>query len=175
MSDQEPIIGIIATAIIINLRLLFYGAALKNMFKLNSTQKLIWSHFILDESFIATSVAKNQLERTSNTKIDTKFIFLFSGITLSTIWNIATVLGFVLFSSLEDLITFPSNFIIAASFVGFLGVHWSNYPNDRKLLITIGSLSFILGFVFSSSDLIVILMVAGVIFNMFMLNLNRDK
>lgn len=166
ISEGEPIFAVFLTALFINLRLAFYGASLRNMFELRTWEKLLWPYFILDESFIATTTSQSQLQNSQELPTKLKFIFLYAGIFLTSTWNIATLLGYWLFSSVGSFLDIPNRLIIAASFVGFLALHWQTQKQDRILLVILGILSIITGFFISSSTIILMLMIIAVVLKM---------
>lgn len=159
--EEELITAIVITAIIVNLRHALYSAVLKEMFVLKRWQKFLWSYFIIDETFLVTNIVKKQ-QNTGDTRLyRLEYVFLASGIMFWTFWNAATIVGHVLYTFLSEVISFPGDFIIAASFIGYLVDYWIKYSEDRYILVsvTIGAIG--LGYVLSSSNLLIVLMIIG--------------
>jgi predicted branched-subunit amino acid permease len=165
--QHEEILGIIIAATIINLRHLIYGAVLNEKINWKGLKKLIIGYFLTDEAFLATTIVEKeksefiskQMEEFQN--LSTELVFLGAAITLWLTWNLTTILGYILYLTIGSLISFPENFVITASFVGFLVDHWRKYKHERYHIAALAILSIPFGFYLSSTWTLILLMVIG--------------
>ncbi|MHA2029296.1 MAG: AzlC family ABC transporter permease [Candidatus Kariarchaeaceae archaeon] len=164
--DEQPFTGIIIAAVVINLRHLLYSAVLSEKLKRGKRRKMLSAYFLTDESFLVTTLVSKEAELNNDEEIIPDDVLLASGLFMWISWNMATIVGFTLYQIFEGLISLPDNFIIAASFVGFLLGQWVNFPKDRIIVIFVAILAVILGFLISTTWLLIVLMAAGSIFAM---------
>ncbi len=157
--ENEPLVSIIVTGIIINLRHLIYGIVIRDRLEMTTLKKFIVAYFLIDESFLVTDMAYR--ERKQNPSLDLFRVLLTSGIILWVCWNLSTIVGYILFLTYGDIFDIPGNFIVAASFLGFLVDHFRKYPEERLLITVTSAISVILGYILSSSALLITIMVAG--------------
>ena len=79
-------------------------------------------------------------------------------------WNIVTIIGYLSYSFIEQYLTFSSEFIVAATFLGYFILHWINSPStERFFVIFLSLLSIILAFLVINSTLIIVLLLIGMI------------
>lgn len=158
--QEQPLFGIIVAATIINLRHMIYAAVMKDMLSWKGMKRMVIGYFLTDEAFLATTIVEKEA-RQAEAKVMVEWVFLGAGVTLWIVWNITTIVGYLVYEVFEDLVSFPENFVITASFVGFLVDHWRKYPEERWLIASLGIISIPLGFLFSSTWTLVILMLLG--------------
>jgi predicted branched-subunit amino acid permease len=173
--ENEPFAGIIIAAVVINLRHLLYSAVLSEKLVRSKKRKMLSAYFLTDESFLVTTLVSKEAELENDHSIVLDDVLLASGLFMWVSWNTATLVGFALFQVSEGLIGLPDNFIIAASFVGFLLAQWVNFPNDRIVVIFVAILAMILGFLISTTWLLIVLMAAGSIFAMILRYLEEKQ
>lgn len=162
--DNEPLVFIAITAIILNLRHLLYGAVMNKMLPIRKLRHLIFAYFLTDESFLLTN-----LHNKSNSELDQNMLehfYIGSAITLWTLWNLSMSVGYFISNSplLENL-NIPNNFLISATFVGYLVNHWQKFPTDRLTMIFASIVVIILAiFGLTTSSMLLYVMVFGAVF-----------
>lgn len=165
INQQAETFAIIITAIILNLRHLLYGGVLNDILEFEGIKKLIPAYFLTDEAFLVTTLVNKEMKlEQKEFKLD--YVLLGAGFTLWIVWNIATIIGFLIHDLISDLIVLPDNFVIAASFIGFLTEHWVKYPTDRIVIISSAIIAFSLGSIASSSILLITIMISGALVGM---------
>ena len=160
---KEEMLAIIVAALLINLRHLLYGAVIHDLTKFKGIKKLIAAYFLTDEAFLVTTLTEKQNQQ-SDLKFNLDYILLGSGITLWVFWNITTILGYLLYNVTSNLFFIPDNFVISASFIGYLVNHYIKYKQDRLIIILTSIMSLILGFTLNTSSILIIIMFSGAIF-----------
>jgi predicted branched-subunit amino acid permease len=167
--QNDPIIPIVLTAIIINLRHLLYGAALHNDITTRGIKKIIVSYLLTDEVFIVSSLVKNKIKSNEmkEDSVDFNDILIGAGIFAWSVWNICTIIGFLFSDLLVGVFTITSNFIVAGTFLGYLIITWKNIPTERKFLLEMIIFGFILSFWFQSSVLLIIILFLGAVIAMY--------
>ncbi len=153
--------AIIVVAVILNLRHLLYGAVLHDLLTFNGLKKLLPAYFLTDESFLVTSLVHKE-----SPQFRSDFILLGAGTTLWLFWNLTTIGGYFLYRIGQNFLLLPDNFVIAASFIGFLLEHFIKYPEDRSILLVSTIITLVLGWFTSNSVLLIVVMVSGAIFAM---------
>jgi predicted branched-subunit amino acid permease len=170
LATEEPLVGIIVAGIIINLRHLLYGAVLNPHIKAKGFKKIILSYLLTDEAFIITTLTQNQeTKRIDNKQLFVDDILFGAGFTLWSTWNIVTVIGYLLYSLpfVQSLLTFSSEFIVAATFLGYFIMHYQSSPMKEKYFVLLMSIvSLLLAFFLASSNLIIILLLLGIFISM---------
>ena len=159
--NSEPLLAIVVTAIFINLRHVLYSMILRERLEVKNYQKFILAYFILDETFLILDIASREQKQNPEIELDLQKILLMSGLIIWIMWNVSTIIGFFVYELTGSNIQFPGNFIVSASFVGFLVDHYRKYPQERMILVTTSLISVILGHFLSSSALFVTIMVVG--------------
>lgn len=169
IGSNEPIIAIIVAGVFINLRHLLYGAVLNPHIKAKGLKKLIISYLLTDEAFLITTLTQTQEKENIKEgfyKVDD--ILIGSGFTLWSSWNIATIIGYLSYSFIKNFLTFSSEFIVAATFLGYFVLHWNRSPSKERLFIVLMSfLSLIFALLVQSSTLIIMILILGIIIAMF--------
>ena len=110
-----------------------------------------------------TTLTEKQNQQ-SDLKFNLDYILLGSGITLWVFWNITTILGYLLYNVTSNLFFIPDNFVISASFIGYLVNHYIKYKQDRLIIILTSIMALILGFTLNTSSILIIIMFSGAIF-----------
>ena len=162
--QNETVVAIIIAAIILNLRHLLYGAVLHDILSFKGVKKIIPAYFLTDEAFLTTTMIHRESSDVQEVSYD--WVLIGAGFTLWVFWNITTIGGYLLYYVSNKLIKLPDNFVIAASFVGFLVEHFVKYPVDRPVIIITTILAIGMGFVASSSVLLIVVMITGAIIGM---------
>ena len=157
--ENEPLTSIVVTGVIINLRHLIYGIVIRDRLDLTSLKKFTAAYFLIDETFLIMDMAYR--EREENPKLDLFKVLIVSGVVLWVGWNLSTVAGYLLYLTYGNIVAVPGNFIIAASFLGFLVDHFRKYPKERVLISLTSLTSIFLGYVLSSSALLITIMLSG--------------
>jgi len=134
---------------------------LRERLEVKNYQKFILAYFILDETFLILDIASREQKQNPEIELDLQKILLMSGLIIWIMWNVSTIIGFFVYELTGSNIQFPGNFIVSASFVGFLVDHYRKYPQERMILVTTSLISVILGHFLSSSALFVTIMVVG--------------
>jgi len=138
-----------------------YGIILREKLLVKNYQKFFLAYFILDETFLILDIANREQNQNPEIELDLPKILLLSGLVIWFMWNISTIIGFFVYELTGSSIQFPGNFIVSASFVGFLVDHFRKYPQERMILFITSLIAVILGFFLSNSALFVAIMVVG--------------
>ena len=160
---NEPLLGIALAGIIINLRHLMYGAVLHDLVKSKGLKKVIVAYLLTDEAFLITELAykknKNQFDA-GEYSVDNHLIG--AGFTLWFLWNLSTDFGYFFAELVKNYFSFSTDFIVAATFLGYFVMNWSNSPENRVLMLVMSVIAFCLGFIFQSSTLIILILLTGI-------------
>ena len=161
--QNDPIVTIIVTAIIINIRHLLYGAALHHDIKAKGLKKVLVSYLLTDEVFIVASEIKKKIQANELEENSVKFedMLIGAGFFAWSVWNVCTIVGYLFSGLLVDVFTFSSDFIVAGTFLGYLVMQWKDYPSDRLFILEIIVVGFILSFWFQSSTLLIGILLIG--------------
>ena len=162
--EKEPFLGIILAGIIINLRHLMYGAALHDLVKSKLPKKLVVSYLLTDEAFLISELAYKRNKKLFDADIlhfDDHLIG--AGFTLWFLWNLSTDIGYFFTEFVSNYVSLSTDFIVAATFVGYFVMNWSNSPENRALVIIMSIVAFVLAFIFQSSTLIILILVIGIL------------
>lgn len=160
--EHETVLAIIFAAVIINLRHLLYGLVLNPLLTFKGIKRAFLAYFITDEAFLVTTIVeKEELVNKTNYSLD--YVLLGAGVFLWSSWNLATIAGYLLYQFAADFVVLPENFVIAASFVGFLTDQFVNYPADRGVIIISILIALIFGHFLGTSSLLVVIMIIGAI------------
>jgi len=160
---EDPFVTIILASFIINIRHLFYGAAIKDDLSATGLKRLILAYFLVDESFLILSIIKKKMnyQRLSSKKIQLDDVLFGSGVGLWLTWNISTIFGFIVSRTLSFIISFPAEFILAATFLGYYIIQWYDSPSEYRFFTIMTLISFFLSFLFQSSMLIFVILLLG--------------
>jgi predicted branched-subunit amino acid permease len=166
----DPLLAIFLAGLIINLRHLLYGAALRTDITSKGFKRFLLAYFLTDEAFLITSIVKNELSSDSNSKptIILEDVLFGAGFSLWLVWNLSTAIGFFLTNFFSVYITnMPSpDFIVASTFLGYLVLHWQESHSDHLFISIMIISSIFFSFFFQSSDLLIIVLIFGIIFAM---------
>lgn len=156
--ENEHAFGIMLAAVLVNIRHLIYGAALHNKIKWKGLKKLPLAYLLTDEAFLISTLTTKE-----DQELEFEWVLFGAGLMLWVVWNLATIGGYLIEEKLGSLISFPENFVIVASFLGFLIDHWRRYPEERLLILILSFSAVPLGFMLSPTWVLVALMVLGAI------------
>lgn len=140
-----------------------YGAALHDLVKSKLPKKLVVSYLLTDEAFLISELAYKR-----NKNLFDKNILHFddhligAGFTLWFLWNLSTDIGYFFAEFVSNYVNFSTDFIVAATFVGYFVMNWSNSPENRPLVIIMSVVAFVLAFIFQSSTLIILILILGI-------------
>lgn len=161
--QHNPLLGIVLAGIIINLRHLMYGAVLHDYVKSKWPKKLVVSYLLTDEAFLISELAyKNNKKLFDTDVLHMDDHLIGSGFTLWFLWNLSTDFGYFFAQFVKNYVSFSTDFIVAATFVGYFVMSWTNTPENRPLFIIMSVVAFILAFIFQSSTLIILILVLGI-------------
>lgn len=167
--QNEPILGIILAGIIINLRHLMYGAVMHDLVKKTPfLKKIIVAYLLTDEAFLISDLTYRQNEKKFDNgyyKVDE--VIIGSGFTLWFLWNLSTDFGYFFAELVKNYVNFSSDFIVAATFLGYFVMNWNNTKESKILIIFMSALAFILAFFFQSSTLIILILLLGIVIGSF--------
>lgn len=167
--QNEPVLGIILAGILINLRHLMYGAVMHDLVKDTPfLKKIIVAYLLTDEAFLISDLTYKQNEKSFKYgyyKVDE--VLIGSGFTLWFLWNLSTDFGYFFAELVQkyvlDYITFTPDFIVAATFLGYFVMNWTNSKESKILVVLMSIIAFILAFFFQSSALIIVILLLGII------------
>ncbi len=158
LADNQPIVGIILAAVIVNLRHLIYGAALSTKLSFSEAKKWILGYFLTDEVFLVTDItSKERREEVENGNLVLDYVLLGAGLPLWIVFNLSTVIGHLSFGALESYYVIPENLLLSASFVGFLTDYWIKNPRDRPLILVLALAAIFVGGLVGSTMLLLML------------------
>ena len=165
LQNDLLLVGIVLTAILVNLRHILYSVVLQRIFTLNGWSKALYAHFLIDETFLVATIVQKEFQQISSNSQEPswrpEFVFLYTGFAFWILWNLSTIFGYFLYSFVGELINFPGNFVIAASFVGYLADHFRKYSEDRAFIFVLAILSLIFGIFFDNSLVLVFVIGCG--------------
>ncbi len=167
--QHDPIIPIIITAIVINLRHLLYGAALHDYVTTRGFKRFLVAYLLTDEVFIVASQIKKKINSNElkEDMIHFEDALIGAGIFAWSVWNICTIVGYYFSDLLVTLFTISSDFIVAGTFLGYLILQWKNFPSDRLFLLEMIVIGLVSSFWFQSSILLFVILVLGALIAMF--------
>ena len=99
INQNEPFIAIALSGIIVNLRHILYGAALRNDISTKGVKRFILAYLLTDEAFLVTKLVKKNPLYDKDLLLDD--VLFGSGILVWIIWNISTVIGYLSISVFE--------------------------------------------------------------------------
>jgi predicted branched-subunit amino acid permease len=175
--EGEPIIGLIIAGILINLRHLLYGANLNPIIKARKIKKVFMAYLLTDEAFLITSLTKKRLEEQSSSinQYNLDDVLIGAGFTLWSIWNLSTIIGYLIAPIVEEVLFFEADFILSVTFLGYLIMHWQENPFERNFITILALLSFILAFFLQSSILLITILLFGIIITVLSQAINDKK
>ena len=165
--EGEPLISLIVAGVLINMRHLLYGANLNNVVRAKGLKKLLMAYLLTDEAFLITSLTKKTLDEKPNSYdyYNLDDVLIGSGFTLWFMWNVSTIIGYIIAKNVNELLIFEPNFILSATFLGYLIIHWRENPEERAFILILSLISFLLAFLIQSSDLIITVLLFGIVYS----------
>jgi predicted branched-subunit amino acid permease len=113
---DAPILVVVVTALIINLRMLMYSASLApELAHLSRAKRLLGSYWLTDQTYAVSIVRFRDVGATS---VDRWWFYLGSGIPLWVVWQLATVVGVVGGGAVPE--TIPLGFALPLAFISLL-------------------------------------------------------
>jgi predicted branched-subunit amino acid permease len=113
---DAPILVVVVTALIINLRMLMYSASLApELAHLSRAKRLLGSYWLTDQTYAVSIVRFRDVDATS---VDRWWFYLGSGIPLWVVWQLATVVGVVGGGAVPE--TIPLGFALPLAFISLL-------------------------------------------------------
>ena len=167
--QNDPILPIIITAIVINLRHLLYGAALHDDIRTKGIKKILVSYLLTDEVFIVASELKKKIKgnEVQEDSVNFEDVLIGAGLFAWSVWNVCTMVGYIFSDLLVNVFIISSDFIVAGTFLGYLIMQWRNFPSDRLFILELILFGFFLSFWFQSSVLLIAILLLGALFAMF--------
>ncbi|MCE7737628.1 MAG: AzlC family ABC transporter permease [Candidatus Heimdallarchaeota archaeon] len=162
LSDNDPIIAILIAGILINLRHVFYGAALNKEFQGMGKKKILAAYLLTDEAYLISTFAKKSDKAPNDVKIID--VVIGGGGLLWLSWNISTIIGYFIGQRTNVFEGIPTDFIVAGTFLGYLILQWEQSPRERRFILIIILLSFSLSFVLKGVYLLFFTLTLGMIF-----------
>lgn len=162
ISENDPIIAILIAGILINLRHVFYGAALNKEFQGMGKKKILAAYLLTDEAYLISTFAKKSEGGPNDVKIID--VVIGGGALLWVSWNISTIIGYFVGQRTNVFEGVPTDFIVAGTFLGYLILQWEQSPRERRFILVIILLSFSLSFVLQGVYLLFFTLLLGMIF-----------
>jgi predicted branched-subunit amino acid permease len=163
--QNEPLLGIIVAGILINLRHVMYGAVLHNLVKTNFFKKFLVAYLLTDEAFLISNLTyQTEREKFDSNELQIDNVLIGSGFTLWFFWNLSTDIGYFFAEFVKEYVNFSPEFIVAATFVGYFVMNWTNSPNlkEKYFIVSMCGLALFLSFFFQSSTLIIGILLSGI-------------
>lgn len=175
--EEKGLTAIIVTAIVINFRHLLFSANINKIVEVNGFKKLLSAYLLTDEAFIVTTNVDKELKsgKIVHPEVNMEDVLIGAGLTLWFLWNIATIMGYLLGNIIGDAVNISTNFIVSATFLGYLISHWANSPVERKFILAISLISFIFSFWLESADLIILVLSTGFVISMISSKLSSNS
>jgi 4-azaleucine resistance transporter AzlC len=163
ISENEPLVAILIAGILINLRHVFYGAALNKDLQNTGKKKILAAYLLTDEAYLITNFAKKSDSKTLDglKPID---VVIGGGGLLWLSWNISTIIGYFIGQVTNIFDGIPTNFIVAGTFLGYLILQWEQSPRERRFMLVIICTSFLLSFIIDGIYLLFFTLIIGMIF-----------
>ena len=136
ITQDESLIAILVAGILINLRHVFYGAALHHELVGSRKKKILAAYLLTDEAYLITKFSKKSMLK-SNRELRLTNILIGGGGLLWISWNISTILGYFISQKTNIFNDVSTNFIVAATFLGYLILQWEQSPKERKFILII--------------------------------------
>ncbi len=131
LGDGAPLLVVIATALVINLRMVMYSASLApHVRDVPTRRRLAMSYLLVDQAY-ALSITR--WERRTDPPGARVAFYLAVAVPLWTIWQVTTLLGAVAGSQLPDGI--PLSFTIALVFLAVLVPSLTDRPRNVAALV----------------------------------------
>ena len=113
---DAPILVVIVTALIINLRMLMYSASLApELAHLSRARRLVGAYWLVDQTYAVSIVRFNNVEVAP---VDRWWFYVGSGLPLWVVWQLMTVLGVLAGGAVPDAI--PLGFALPLAFLSLL-------------------------------------------------------
>lgn len=176
--QNQLLLAIILAGVLINVRHVMYGAVLHDYVeKLGFFKKIIIAYLLTDEAFLISDLTyKQQQTKFESGEFHIDGVLIGSGLTLWISWNIVTDIGYYFAEFVKAYVNFSSDFIVAATFLGYFVMNWTNDRQNRPLLVIMSIIAFVLAFLFQSSTLLIMILILGVLIGAFLKNLdNKNK
>jgi 4-azaleucine resistance transporter AzlC len=159
-ASQFALVGIIAVAgspyaalaaaLLLGMRNAFYGVPVAGIVQPRGLGRLLAAHFVIDET---TAMAVAQNERRAG-----RFAFWSTGIALFTMWNLGTLAGALIGSSINT----SDLGLDAAAPAIFLALLWPQLSRERGLAVAAGAVAVALALVTITPAGVPIIAAAGV-------------
>ncbi len=162
ITQDEPLFAILFAGILINLRHIFYGAALHHDLKITKKKKILAAYLLTDEAYLITKFAKKSNDG-ENIELNLSNILIGGGGLLWISWNITTIMGYFIGQNTNIFNEIPTNFIVAATFLGYLILQWDQSPKERRFIFIIILLSFSLSFIIDGVYLLFFTLIIGML------------
>ena len=117
----------LAAALLLGVRNAFYGVPIAGIVRPRGLGRLLTAHFVIDET---TAMAVAQPEREAG-----RYAFWATGLTLCSMWNLGTLAGALIGSSINT----SDLGLDAAAPAIFLALLWPQLSRDRGPLVAIGA------------------------------------
>jgi len=140
----------LAAALLLGVRNAFYGVPVAGIVRPRGLGRLLTAHFVIDET---TAMAVAQGERRAG-----RYAFWATGISLCSMWNLGTLAGALIGSSIDT----SSLGLDAAAPAIFLALLWPQLARDRAAVVAIGAVAVALALVTITPAGVPIIAAAGV-------------
>lgn len=140
----------LAAALLLGLRNAFYGVPVAGIVRPRGLGRLLTAHFVIDET---TAMAVAQAERRSG-----RYAFWATGICLCAMWNLGTLAGVLVGSSIDT----SALGLDAAAPAIFLALLWPQLARDRGRAVAAGAVIVALALVTVTPSGVPIIAAAGV-------------
>lgn len=159
-ASQFALVGIIAVAgspyaalaaaLLLGMRNAFYGVPIAGIVQPRGLGRLLTAHFVIDET---TAMAVAQRRRQAG-----RFAFWTTGLTLFTLWNLGTVAGALIGSSINT----ADLGLDAAAPAIFLALLWPQLARERGSVVALGAVLVALALITVTPAGVPIIAAAGV-------------
>lgn len=160
--ENDPLIAILIAGILINLRHVFYGAALNKDFQGKGKKKILAAYLLTDEAYLISNFAKKSNTIPEDMQIID--VVIGGGGLLWLSWNITTIIGYFIGRQTNIFNGIPTIFIVAGTFLGYLILQWEQSPQERRFILIVILMSFILSFVINGVYLLFFTLLLGMVF-----------
>jgi 4-azaleucine resistance transporter AzlC len=140
----------LAAALLLGVRNAFYGVAVAGIVRPRGLGRLLTAHFVIDET---TAMAVAQTERPAG-----RYAFWATGVTLCGMWNLGTLAGALIGSSINT----SDLGLDAAAPAIFLALLWPQLSRERGPLVAVAAVAVALALVTITPSGVPIIAAAGV-------------
>jgi predicted branched-subunit amino acid permease len=164
--EGEIGVALLIAGVVINLRHLLYGAVLYDDIQSEGVKRYLLAYLLTDEAFLVTTLIKKDLETNeTNSGIKLEDALLGAGFFQWGIWNLSTIIGYLITPFIQTFLILSADFIVAGTFLGYLVLQFQRGTLPEKRFIGYMSLiSLVLSFLIQSTTLLVTTLVIGIIF-----------